>query len=130
MRNTEIQRSSMAAARCLKWFSSIYWITVEIVGAIDNPAVVGQDVGDFTEQAIRLVSWFLIMLNVSLERCGMLDIAIVTIASICREMYDFLERLSSMELISSRPVRKYLILDDITIWNKPPGQAGKNMVSL
>ncbi len=85
-----------------KWFSK-YLLDhgVEIVGAIDNnPAVVGQDVGDFAELKLLMVSWFLIMLNVSLKECDA-DIAIVTIASLYAGNVWFLKQPSSMELISS-----------------------------
>ena len=131
MRNTKIRAVQYGCGKMSKViFKYLLDHGVEIVGAIDNnPAVVGQDVGDFAELGYKTG----VLISDNAERvfgeCDA-DIAIVTIASICQKCIIFLKQPSSMELISSRPVRKLSTLGrrrhpKQTAWTSWP----KNMVS-
>ena len=92
MRNTKIRAVQYGCGKMSKViFKYLLDHGVEIVGAIDNnPAVVGQDVGDFAELGYK--TGVLISDNAErvFEECDA-DIAIVTIASYMPEMYDFFE---------------------------------------
>ena len=92
MRNTKIRAVQYGCGKMSKViFKYLLDHGVEIVGAIDNnPAVVGQDVGDFAELGYKTG----VLISDNAERvfgeCDA-DIAIVTIASYMPEMYDFFE---------------------------------------